>query len=916
MKKLLLIAILMVSGVTSAQIKLTGTVKDSIGDPLEMANVVAIDTIAKRIASYGFTDAKGNYKLDLKKNTIYNVRISYVGMRTANMVFKTGEADLVKNVALAYDNTLDEINIVSKMPVTIKGDTIVYNADSFKNGSERKLEDVLKNIPGVEVNEDGEIEIEGKAVEKVMIEGKDFFDGDTKLATKNIPSNAVDKIQVLRNFGDVNQLRGVQNNQDRIALNIKLKEGKKNFWFGDVTAGAGDAPDETLYLFQPKLFYYSPKYSINVIGDLNNLGEVALNNRDIRGFTGGFRSQSPSNGTNISLGNNSLNFLSANGRNANKIANKMTALNFSYAPNKKLDLSGFLIYGNNQNGLKSNTSRDYVDPTIPDDVTLSTTDQVSDVGVFKFSSIYKKNFNNQMNYDLIGRFSNERQVQNVNSLVLSDIGQTENATPYSINQNLSYFYTANENNIFALEAKHLLQDEDPFYNATLENDPLNNNTANPDGFDDSAESLGLVTSDMFYNLNQSRKVKSNQLDVKLDYYNILNAKSNLNFVFGTIYSKQNFDSRFYQILDDGTLFDPSPTIPGITDPQIANDTEYTFTDLYVGLRYRLKSGIFTFTPGFTAHSYVAKNTQFTNEFFKDKFQRILPELNIRAQFKQSESLQFNYSQRVNFTDVNQIARGIVANNYNSFFSGNPTLTSATTHNLNLFYSSFNLFNYTNVFARIGYTKTINQINTDIYFQPGSVVSSSSTLNSPFDNENLNASGFIQKTFNKIKISQRASVNYSTRYQFLNGRENLNKSLSQNFQTRIGTNFRKAPNVDLRYSVNFQNQENNANPRDNKSVTHSPSINFDAYIWNSVTVRSNFSFNEVRQNGVPLNDFKIWNATIAYRKNRDAKWEYEIKGNNLLGTGSRVSTSINNVFFSVNERFILPRFVSFRVRYQL
>ena len=174
------------------------------------------------------------------------------------------------------------------MPVTIKGDTLIYNADSFKDGSERKLEDVLKKLPGVEINDDGQIEVEGKVVNKLMVNGKDFFDGDSKLATKNIPSNAVDKVQVLRNYSEVGQLRGVQNNQDNVAINIKLKEGKENFWFGDVTAGAGTAPDKELYLVQPKLFYYSPKYSINVIGDLNNIGEVALTNRDLRNFGGGF----------------------------------------------------------------------------------------------------------------------------------------------------------------------------------------------------------------------------------------------------------------------------------------------------------------------------------------------------------------------------------------------------------------------------------------------------------------------------------------------------------------------------------------------------------------------------------------------------------------------------------------------------
>ena len=911
MKKILLIAILMVSGISTAQIKLSGTVKDTIGTPLEMANVIALDTVSKKIASYGFTDAKGFFKLDLKKNTVYNIKISYVGLKAISDIVATKDVDVVKNYTMLNDNMLDEINIVSKMPVTVKGDTIIYNADSFKNGSERKLEDVLKKLPGVEVNDAGEIEIEGKKVEKVMVDGKDFFDGDTKLATKNIPSNAVDKIQVLRNYGDVSQLRGVQDNQDRVALNIKLKEGKKNFWFGDITAGAGDSPNDELYLFQPKLFYYTPKYTLNVIGDVNNIGEVVLSRRDVRNFGGGFRSQSPSNGTNLNIADGGIGFLTADARNANRIETKLTALNFSYSPNKKLDLSGFLIFSNNANGQRNINIQNYNDDPTRNDVVTSTTDQFSNTGLFKFSAIYKKDFNNQLNYDIIGRYSNERRDDAVNSLVLSDIAELEKATPYKINQNFSYFYTANEKNIFALEVQHLLQDEDPFYAASLENDPIG-----PDGFDSTANVLGLDTSLDLYELNQNRRVKSNQVDAKLDYYYILNEKSNLNFVAGTILSRQNFDSRFFQVLDAnaGTTLDPTPTFG--TDPQTTNDTEYNFTDLYAGLRYRAKSGIFTFTPGFTVHAYNTNNTQYGTETFKETFQKILPEFRMIMQFKRSESLTLDYRQQVNFTDVNQIARGIVANGYNAYFSGNADLMNATIHNISLFYRSFNLFNASNVFARVAYTKTIDQISTDFNFVPNSVVSTRTNLNSPFDNETFTAFGRIGKTFKKIRTSFGANFTYSKNFQFLEGDVNQNETYNHSYTTTVGTNFTKAPNVSLRYRVSFTDQISANRPIDFKGVTHRPSLNFDAYIWNSLTVRSDFSFNEVKQNGVVTNQFKIWDMTFAYRKNRDAKWEYELVGSNLLGTDSRATVNANNILTSINETFILPRFISLRLRYQL
>ena len=920
--KIITTALLLVAIISTAQVKLTGVVKDSIG-PLEMANVIALDTVSKRIVSYGFTDANGLYKLDLKQNTVYNIKISYIGLKSVDEFIKTAEVDLVKSYTMFNDNMLDEITIISKMPITIKGDTIIYNADSFKNGSERKLEDVLKKLPGVEINDAGEIEVEGKVVEKIMIDGKEFFSGDTKLAAKNIPSNAVDKIQVLRNYGDVSQLRGVQDNQDRVAINIKLKEGKKNFWFGDVTAGLGNATNDDLYLFQPKLFYYTPKYTINIIGDVNNLGDVVLSRRDLRSFGGSFRSQSPSNGTNINIGDAGIGFLSAGANNANRIETKLSALNISYSPNKKLDLSGFLIWSSNSNGQRNISDIDYVDPNTPDDFVDNKTDQTSNTGLFRLSTTYKKDYNNQLTYNVSGRFSSESVRESAVSRVLSNITETESATPYTINQDFSYFYTAGEKSIFALEVKHILQDEDPFYVASLENDPDNNNPDDidsleefEDGFDDAAETLGLDRSNQFYTLEQDRRVKSNQLDAKLDYYYILNDQSNLNFVTGTILSKQNFNSRFFQILDNGAEFDPTPTIDDINNPQTTNDTDYSFSDIYAGVRYRLKSGIFTFTPGFTVHAYNSNNTQFGTETFKDTFAKFLPEFEVVAQFKRSESLNFSYKQEVNFTDVNQIARGIVANSYNSFFSGNPGLLNASFHNLRLRYSSFNLFNASNVFATINYKKTSDQVNRNTIFGQRSVVSTSTNINSPLDNESLTSIIGLGKTIKKIRTRFGGNFSYNKSYQFINSEENTNESLVRGMNASIGTNFTKAPNVTLRYRINYVDQSNSARPSDIKTVTHSPSIDFDAYIWNSVTLTSDFTFNEVRRDGNKQSSFNIWNAKLAYRKDRDAKWEYELVGNNLLATGSQVNISQSIIAFTVNERFILPRFISFRVRYQL
>jgi len=423
MKKNLLILIIIAAVSSSfAQVTVRGVIKDSIGEPLELANVIAINKTTQAMASYAITNEKGQFKLDLEKNTTYTIQISYIGMETFSETLSTQEVGIEKDYTLKSDNALDAVELTYEMPVTIKGDTLVYNADSFKDGSERKLEDVLKKLPGVEINDAGQIEVEGKVVNKLMVDGKDFFDGDSKLATKNIPSNAVDKVQVLRNYSEVGQLSSVRNNQDNVAINIKLKEGKKNFWFGDVTAGSGIADNEGYYLAQPKLFYYSPKYSINLIGDLNNIGEVALTNRDLRNFGGGFRAPSQNSGTNINLGDNGLGGL-ASIANSQEVTTKLGASNFSYSPNKALDLSGFLIYNSTRLLTREESFVSYIDSDfgIPDETTIQTGKESTDQFLAKLSASYKPNFNNQLDYDVLGRVSDDSETQNLFSSVVGDI---------------------------------------------------------------------------------------------------------------------------------------------------------------------------------------------------------------------------------------------------------------------------------------------------------------------------------------------------------------------------------------------------------------------------------------------------------------------------------------------------------------
>jgi hypothetical protein len=886
-----------------SQVKIEGVVSDSLGNALELANVIAINKATKSLDSYAITNDDGRYRLDLKSNTEYNIQVSYIGMKTADEVLQTREENLTKNITLIEDNTLDEVELTYEMPVTVSGDTLVYNADSFKTGTERKLEDVLKNLPGVEINDDGQVEVEGKVVSKLMVEGKDFFDGDTKLATENIPSNAVDKVQVLKNYSEVNQLSGVTNNQNNVAINIKLKEGKKSFWFGNITGGTGDTDANALYLGQPKLFYYSPKYSVNLIGDLNNTGEVAFTRRDYYNFSGGFRSPSQASGTSLNLGNNDIGFLTLQNNRAKDIITKFGAANFSWSPKKTLDLGGFAIFSKTKNELQENRSVQYTNSNlgIPDEDTESATTQDNELGMIKLSAKYRPNVNNQMDYEVLGRLSQSTQQQAFTSSVIGEIDQIENAKPYSVNQGLNYYYTLDENNIFALEAQHLIKDEDPFYNAILEDKANYENTGN---------NLGLNGAQIDYNLAQQKRVKSNQLDAKLDYWNVLNRKSNLNFTFGAILSHQQFDSSIFQFLDNGSIFEPNPTIGAGLN---SNDISYYFSDLYLGVHYRLKTGIFTITPGFSTHSYNVSNTQF-NQKVNDNFYRVLPDFNVIVQLKKSETLNFNYQMQTQFTDVSQFAKGLVLNNYDALFSGNPELENALSHNLSLSYYSFNMFNYTNVFALINYNKGIDNIRNSSRFQNQSVINVSSPFNSAFADESLFARGRYQRTFGKIRASLNTNFNYSKFNQFIQDQRSVNESFTQTYRAQVRTNFRTAPNIDLSYRYSIQ--DNNLGTNSSKFFTKSPTAELDILFLKAFTFKTDYSYNNFSDESGTINSFEFWNASLSYKKDKDAKLEYVLKATNILDTQSQNQSSIGNISVSATEYFIQPRYITFRIRYEL
>lgn len=915
MKNLLLaLLFLSVLSVTAQQITVSGVIKDSIGAPLELANVIATVEATGAIEAYAISNYEGRYQLQLPVNKKYVLVASFLGYQGAEKILEVSEGakDLQQDFVLySLADELDGVELVYEMPVTVKGDTIIYNADSFNTGNERKLGDVLKNLPGVEVNEEGEIQVEGKTVTKVMVEGKDFFDGDSKLATKNIPADAVDKVEVLRNYNEVDQMRGLGNDQNNITVNIKLKEGKKNFWFGEVAAGAGIADDDENYLVHPKLFYYSPKYSINVITDFNNIGEVPFTFRDYFKFTGGFRNFNRGGGTNFNIQESDLGFAVAQNDRANAIDAKFVAGNFSYVVDKALDLSGFLILSDNKTNLVSNSLRQYIATGVTENTT-SDTDQRNQLAMLKLSGVYKPSTSFQADYDALIKTSKQTEALTLVSQfsnTINNIEEDKENKPYSLQQNVNLYYTLNEKNIFAGQVQHLYQKEDPFYRAIQDSIPFRGiftqvDPANP--FNAAFDTFDPLQEADRYNINQTKEVQTHKLDAKIDYYYVLNNTSNLNVTFGSTLSRQKFNSGIFQILDSGNT-------NAFNDPDFNNNVTYNFTDTFLGLYYKIKKGKFIFTPGVSLHNYLLKNEQ-AGSVEEQNDWMLLPDLNVILELKKSENVRFSYAVTSQYTDVNNYAEAYVFNNYNRLFRGNRFLENSLSHNYNLTYFSFNLFNYTNIGGNISYNRRIEGIKNNTAIIGINQVSSLLNLDSNFPDETFSVMGRFSKRVKKIEFSVNANAVLATSNNFINNEIRESQSFTQSYRGGIKSNFKEWPNLDVGYL--FTKNEYDNGGFEQTFYTHRPNISLDTRFLKDFTFSAEWEFYDYSDaNNTVENTYSFVNADLYYKKG-ESKWEFQVQANNILNTRTINNDSFNEQFNTTSQYHVLPRIVMFIVRYNL
>ena len=877
---------------TQAQNAVTfvGSVQDSTGQKMELANVVAYHAQTDKLTSYGVTDSEGKFYLKLSEGTTYVLRSTFIGYQTSQdtIVAKANESDPFVITLMSNVKKLENITIEDEFPVVISGDTISYKADAFKKGNERKLEDVLEGIPGFDVNENGEIRIQGKPVEKVLVEGKEFFEGDTKLAVQNIPANAVDRVQVLRNFNDVSPMSALGNSDDRLAINIQLTEDKKNLTFGDVEAGAGL---DSRYLAHANLFRYTPTSTINFIGDANNIGRQAFTPRDYFRFMGGMRNMMSESGSNFTLTDENMGFMNLQSDRALSMDTKLGAANFNITPNKVWNISGFGIVSAAKTDIESLSQRTYINSETANnkEALAMLEDQQNLSGLAKFKAVYTPNLNTQIGYELFAKGSSlsDDITRASDNLSTVNVIQTEaDQKPFNINQRLDIFHGLNDKNIFSVEAKYEYNRQNPLskYASDL---PL-------------FSGVIPLNSTNQHQFLQSKYITTHQQELLTNWYYIINRTNHLNFRFGNSYVNQSMNSSIEQ---DGNT--------ALQSPEYQNDFRYQFSDIYGGINWRSRIGKFIFNPGVYVHRYKTTDEQGDQNSTMKKV-LWLPELTVNYDIQSSQTLRFRYNLEARFMDIQKVAQGLIVQNYNNLYQGNQSLSNSTVHNFNLNYTNYSLFSHFSIFGGLNYQLIKDNISESAVYQ------NLERLNIPINvvdpNDLLTLFANAEKSFKTFKVSGGANLFYSTTTNTINQVSNQNQSFTQQYDLSFETKLAKILNVELGYERTYNQYKSTTS--ENDYINDKPFLELELKIRPWLSLLTDYEYNNYRaKDGSSQSTYKFLNASLVMQKDK-SPWQFTLAGTNLLETEAIRRDSFSDNLVGTYAYFVQPRYFTFAVRFEI
>jgi len=697
MLKLSTVLFLLLSGTAAAfsQVNLIrGEIINETGSPLVSSTVVLLNPADSTMQYFGISGTTGQFEIKNIKEGHYLLQVAFIGYET---FYKQLDIPFAPDGNMGFiplsprTVNLDEVTVTGeRIPLRIFKDTVEYNAKAFKINSEDVVEDLLKKLPGVEVDRAGNIKALGEDVRNVLVDGKEFFGNDPKVATKNLPANAIDKVQLYNKKSEESEFTGIDDGSRNQTLNLVLDEDKKKGVFGDIIAGGGTGSH---YQASGKLYSFSEQNQVAALGMTNNINQYGFSVGDYLSFTGGIANISGGGGK-LVLGGGGfpINF----GETVNGFATSGAAgFNFSHSKSQKQRF--FVSYIGNVSRRELEESiltRQYTEAgTFLQDEEISQVQKDASNGInFGVRNLFREtnniviNGNISLNKGIIPLTSNLTSYENEIPVNRMERSSDDISDRLSGNINGSYMKNINEGrSVLKLFGNGLLSNsnsETVFENITAFDNPP------------SSDTLSQFQDNKIKSYNYSLGISYTQKIAKALYSDIVFEAGSTG---GNIIRRQG--NSFPAEMEIDSLSPDFNLAEGWIKPSLSLRRNNDKSNLSLRLSYSVGN----------------YNTILWNDSpLEEKYSFLLPSLSWEYEYKTGRRLQFRYSTSSKTPSVNQLLP--VVNNFNSLslYYGNRYLKPEYIHSVSANWWIFDQFSFTSLFTSARLIYTDNKINYSRY----------------------------------------------------------------------------------------------------------------------------------------------------------------------------------------------------------
>ena len=877
-------------------------------------------------------DSEGNFKLAGVRQGKYVLNVSYIGYSTLKKSITVGTNELNLGEIAMSESTimLKEATVVGvKTEITVKEDTVEYNADSYKTQPNAVVEDLLKRLPGVEVGSDGKITAQGKEVTKILIDGKEFFADDPKVASKNIPVNMVDKLQVVDRKSDLARLTGVDDGEEETVINLTVKKGMNNGWFGTVIGGYGTDKRYTGSLI---LNHFRGGNQFTILGGANNTNEPAFTDGGASRFT---------------------RFGGGNGITTTQSA----GFNFNVGKEETFRVGGSVLYSHSDQDSRNKSSYQYLlaDGNTFNDSYSTARDkghnirgdfrmkwEVDSFNTLEFRPNFSFNFSDSWKSDssMMRGSRYELQSKSVSSYF-------NNGKSYEFGGQLVYNHNfkSHPGRSYSVQLRY------NFSNVREDGSTVTRNTYADENTDDQdinqiydnhrwsngvnwrltwTEPLGDVKNARFLTFAYRGNYKFNNADKYV--YDIEQPSAGGSRGYNPVLAAALGDAGFRSaiaskyspvVLLDYTLL--ADILNYELGTQVFNEdlsslfrNDYFTQSFQIGFKqvrksYNLDAGVSLNTSMMKSDDLLnaARNIPARHTWYLSPYARL------RFKFSKTRNLAFDYRARHNEPSLTQLQPVADVSNPLRIVVGNPDLKPTFTQRVNLRFNDFNQEAQRSIMAMIGAQYSLNSIISKVIYD-------ATTGGQTTTYENVdgvwNAFGMTMFSFpfkrKSWYYSMMSRVSYSSTVGFNNN--NYNRSGTFSLHVAPGISFRPDNlELELRPTYNYQTTHNTTQVSANRDIhTYGAMFNGTYYAPFGFVINTDLNYNSSSGYTDGYNTTQwLWNASLSYQFLREKSATLSVKVFDILGQKQSISRNVTANYIRDMEYNTLTRYFMFSFTYK-